>query len=291
MDDREIVQWDKRLNDQVSRSWENYKHLHIDLATARIDQSYLMAGEYLYVEDSSGELAVAKIKLNRNSNDTLDLEKGVSIETVFIEIFITNEALEDEWIDLVFGINFKYKKKIEILTRGLTKTGQRTEYQAGDDGTYEAGWWIGRLNADNRQRFYPRTIGGDDVVLDRATGLMWAADGNAAGCNNGNPILWANGIIYAEGLTFAGFTDWRLPNFIEIVSICLLENAAIPGVKGVGAPFINQNIFPNTGDEYWSGTTVPTMTTFGFSVDLINGYFTLAAKATASIDIRCVRLM
>lgn len=112
MHDREIIHWDKRLADQVKRGWDNYKHLHIDLGTARIDQSYLMAGEYLYVEESSSSDAIAKIRLNRKNNDELDLEKGVKIETVFIEIFITNEALEGEWLDLVFGINFKYKKKL-----------------------------------------------------------------------------------------------------------------------------------------------------------------------------------
>ena len=109
MDNREIIQWDKRLTNQARRGWDNYKHLHIDLSTARIDQSYLIAGEFLYVEDSSGTNALAKIKLNRTNNDALDFREGVKIDTVFIEIFITNDALADEWLDVVFGINFKYE--------------------------------------------------------------------------------------------------------------------------------------------------------------------------------------
>ena len=104
MDDREIAQWNKRLADQVNRGWDNYKHIHIDLSTARIDEPVRITGEFLYVEESSGAAALAKIKLNRNTNDALDLEKGVEIDTVFIEVYITNEALEDEWIDLVIGI-------------------------------------------------------------------------------------------------------------------------------------------------------------------------------------------
>ena len=115
MDDREIKQWDKRLADQVKRGWDNYKHLHIDLSTARIDEPFRITGEYLYVEESSSAAAVAKIKLNRNTNDALDLEKEVKIETVFTEVYITNEALDGEWLDLVFGINFKYYKS-EIST-------------------------------------------------------------------------------------------------------------------------------------------------------------------------------
>jgi len=113
VDDREILQWNKRLADQVNRGWDNYKHVHIDLSTARIDEPVRITGEFLYVEESSGAAAVAKIKLNRNTNDALDLEKGVEIKTVFIEVYITNEALEDEWLDLVIGINFEYYQAID----------------------------------------------------------------------------------------------------------------------------------------------------------------------------------
>lgn len=107
--DLDIENWDKRLMDQRARGWDNYAHLHIDLAAAQENQSYLIAGEFLYVEESSSADAVAKIKLNRVSNESLALELGVKIETVFIEIFVTNDALQDEWLDLVFGINFKYE--------------------------------------------------------------------------------------------------------------------------------------------------------------------------------------
>lgn len=107
--DREIEQWDHRLAEQVKRGWDNYRHLYIDLAVARLDQSYLIAGEYLYVEDSSGDDAVAAVKINRKANELLILKSGVKIETVFIEVFITNEALQAEWLNLVFGINFKYE--------------------------------------------------------------------------------------------------------------------------------------------------------------------------------------
>lgn len=109
MGDQEIMQWDRRLVDQVRRGWDNYRHLYIDLAVARLDQSYLIAGEYLYVEDSSGSDAIAQVKVNRKANELLILKAGVKIETVFIEIFVTNEAIQEEWLNLVFGINFKYQ--------------------------------------------------------------------------------------------------------------------------------------------------------------------------------------
>ena len=110
--DKDIRTWDQRLSEQVSLAWENYKHVRIDLSIARLDQPLLIAGEFIYVEERSNVAAVAKIKLNRNTNDALDLEKGVEIYTVFKEVYITNNALQGEWLDLVFGINFVYKKKI-----------------------------------------------------------------------------------------------------------------------------------------------------------------------------------
>jgi len=167
-----------------------------------------------------------------------------------------------------------------IITRCLPKTGQVTEYQAGDDGTYEAGWWKGRLNANNRTRFIAKTIGGDAIVLDRATGLMWAADGNAAGCNNGAIITWANAITYANGLTFATFSDWRVPNIFEIYS--LLNFGA--------TPLVYSSFFSNiqTGDFYWSNTTNPNDSLTAYGVKFVNGWIQHLTKTTSRYLI-CVR--
>ena len=168
-----------------------------------------------------------------------------------------------------------------IITRLLPKTGQITEYVAGDDGTHEAGWWKGRLNSNNLTRWIQKTIGGDDIVLDRATGLMWAADGNAAGCCNGIVQNWGDAITYADIiLNFAGFDDWRLPNMKELVSI-------LDG--GVGPPRIAQPPFSNTvSDEYWSSTTDPSVVTRALTTQFDIMYTMYRAK-TEEHYIRCVR--
>lgn len=273
MHDHEIKQWDHRLLNQVNRGWDNYKHLRIDLSTARLDQSYLIAGEYLYVEAVSSADAIAKIRLNRTTNDQLDLEDGVKIETIYVELFVTNDALEGEWIDLIFGINFKYKKKAPAngLAGGLKKTQQTIVYQAGDDGTYQAG-----LAFD----YTPQTIGGDDVVIDNVTGLMWAADANAAGCNNGATLTWPNAIIYAEALNFAGFDDWRLPNIKEL---CSLINYSLFFPCIDEPPFAN---FPN--GAFWSSTTRRASTTNAWRLNFSNGAVSWLLKA-GTHDIVCVR--
>ena len=109
--DRDIKTWEARLKDQSVRHWQNYVHRQIDLGTARIDEMFAIPGEFIVVEDFSGLAAKAKIKLQKNTNDALDLERGVEIHTVFTQVYITNEALSGEWLDVVFGINFEYYKK------------------------------------------------------------------------------------------------------------------------------------------------------------------------------------
>ena len=135
---------------------------------------------------------------------------------------------------------------------GLPRTGQVTSYVDYDDAYYEAGIPVGA-----KVRFIDNA---DGTITDKVTGLIWAKDGNGAGCNNGNTIQWADALIWAEGLTFAGHSDWRLPNAYELFSICLLEPTHYD-------PFIDTTFFPNTrSDFYWSATTYPASTSAALSV-------------------------
>lgn len=148
-----------------------------------------------------------------------------------------------------------------IITRNLPKTGQTIVYGVLDDGTYQAGWWRGRRNANNRTRFIERTIAGDDVVLDRATGLMWPNDFTGTGGNGGVPRSWngppvfAGAIAWADSLNFAGFADWRMPHVLELASITNFE----AGPPYVWAPFTNCRFAPL--DLYWTSTTYKSATT------------------------------
>jgi len=167
-----------------------------------------------------------------------------------------------------------------ILTRQLPKTGYTYSYSDGDDAYYQAGWWKGRKIADNKTRFIAKTINGDDVVIDRATGLMWAADGAAAGCNNGGTLNLTDAIVYANALDFAGFTDWRLPNINELFSI----------VKHLSTnPSIYTDFFSNTvNNHYWSSGGAGPGGTYGKT-----GLFTLGEVVRAFREevhyLRCVR--
>lgn len=167
-----------------------------------------------------------------------------------------------------------------ILSRGLPKTGQHLSYVDYDDGYYENGWWLGRLNVDNKDRFIAQTIGGDDVAIDRATGLMWAADDNQAGCNNKNKLDFDDALAYAHNLDFAGFTDWRIPNILELISIINF---------GVPDPSTYTDVFPsNPADEYLSSTTYIMSSSYMRTVHYYDGDINIKQKSDTYL-IRCVR--
>ena len=153
------------------------------------------------------------------------------------------------------------------IIAGLTVTGQATEYRSGDDGTHQAG-----LSFDY-------TDNGDGTVTDNNTGLMWAADGNSAGCNNGNNLNWNDAIDWANELNFAGYTDWRLPNMKELFSLVKFEESA---------PYIDSTYFPNTGNIYWTSTTYAPHTGGAMNVSFSYGSVDPSPKANG-YRVRAVR--
>jgi hypothetical protein len=168
---------------------------------------------------------------------------------------------------------------------GLPKTGQQPglpdgiPWRAGDDASYanpEAGGpdvgyprRTGSWANYNTARFTTaEPVAGQVVVTDNATGLMWVSNGTSTGCYSGGTRTWAQAISFAEGLTFAGYSDWRLPNIRELQSIV---------DYGRTNPPINPTYFPNTASYYWSSTTSTYSTDVawlggGFTVSLEKGY-------------------
>jgi hypothetical protein len=54
---------------------------------------------------------------------------------------------------------------------------------------------------------------GDGTISHLSTGLMWQQS------DNGTKMTWAQAISYCETLNHAGYTDWRLPDIQELLSI------------------------------------------------------------------------
>ena len=83
------------------------------------------------------------------------------------------------------------------------------------------------------------------VTVDNRTGLMWVTDPVDAGISN--TYTWQNALAACENLAYAGFSDWRLPNIRELVSIVDYNRQN---------PAINTRYFPKTTTSgYWSATT------------------------------------
>lgn len=89
---------------------------------------------------------------------------------------------------------------------------------------------------------------GDGTIFDHATGLHWMKE------DSGKDHNWEEALAYAEGLTFAGHGDWRLPTIKELQSI--VDYTRSPATTGTAA--IDTTFFPNTSTNtyYWSSTTL-----------------------------------
>jgi len=111
------------------------------------------------------------------------------------------------------------------------------------------------------------------TITDNRLGLVWQEVEN-------NPVTWSNAIIYCEGLTLGGFSDWRLPNVKELHS--LVDNQT-------ANPSINQSAFPlATAYYYWSSTTNPGNTAQAYLISFDTGDVTETNKSY-SFNARCVR--
>jgi hypothetical protein len=95
---------------------------------------------------------------------------------------------------------------------------------------------------------------GDGTVTDRATGLMWQQ------ADSGYGMFWADALAYAEGLTLAGYDDWRLPDAKELQSI--VDYTRCPDTTGSAAtdPAFSTSAITNEAGQvdypyYWASTT------------------------------------
>ena len=144
----------------------------------------------------------------------------------------------------------------------VPKTGQNTCYDdsgnsinctgTGQDGEYQKGivWPNPRLTGH-----------GNGTVTDNLTGLMWTKDAQQIK----GTMKWNDALNACNNLDFANYTDWRLPNVKELLSLIDYRehDPALPW----GHPFDNvQFIF------YWSSTTYDDITNHAWGVYVCNGY-------------------
>ncbi len=159
----------------------------------------------------------------------------------------------DETIDpLVDGFYFPFLKKEKYWT--LTKLGGNNKYYVDfsgssqfyvDDGSSKMNSAI-CVSSDHIydterkfNRFLEFPFEGDVTVEDKLTGLVWQK------VTDYSARIWKDALAYCESLSFAGKTDWRLPNVNELHSLATYE-----------IDYELQTVFPDLGDDFfWSSTT------------------------------------
>jgi|GEM_PF-2478803 len=118
-------------------------------------------------------------------------------------------------------------------------------------------------------------VNGDGTVTDTSTGLMWQQE-------TADSMTWEEAITYCEALSFAGYTDWRLPNRNELHSIVDYDRYA---------PAIDTNAFSDTmSSYYWSSTTNDDHTDRAWIVNFSSGNnYSNYKSYTYSYYVRAVR--
>jgi len=241
-----------------------------DLSSANIRSGitvFGVAGDPNVVDTSSGDAAASDIKSGKIAwVDGTEVTGTIPTQNVSASTVSQPAGYYDAFnlqtvdTDLAAG---NIKKDVVIFgvtgtasSGGLLWTGQTTVYRTGDAGTYQTGTAFSYQTSDPAGN-------GEIVTTDNVTGLMWASDGNGKGCNFGNQTDWNSAIDWAEGLTFAGYSDWRLPNRRELESL-------IDG--GKYNPAIDTTYFPNaSAGDHWSGSTNGGNPGLAWDVYFVNG--------------------
>jgi len=218
------------------------------------------------------------------------------------------DSVNNKWIEcavnpdgkLLIDPNDLISMMNEIQYCNLLRTGQITSYHDHDDGYYRKGaatdytilttdQYSGSINITINSKTHALS---NECVKDNKTGLMWARYVPDAdiGPDNDGKLFWvdaANGediwafVAQANANSLGGYNDWRIPNFLELVSILNL---------GLYDPCINTAAFPSTpADYHWTSTTLPGYSTRAFGVYFYYGYTYYYIKTTYKFYVRLVR--
>jgi len=113
----------------------------------------------------------------------------------------------------------------------------------------------------------------NEIVYDRVTGLFWQQS------TSGQTYTWDEATAYCESLTQGGYSDWRLPWRIELVSLVDYTRTS-PAIDPV---------FPNTPNaEFWSASIYVDVMDYAWAVHFAYGDSHTYTRSS-SFQVRCVR--
>ena len=130
--------------------------------------------------------------------------------------------------------------------------------------------------------FISKTVDGEEAVFDETTNLMWQKTSVSG-------KTWRDALKYCEGLEYAGYSDWRLPNkneFATLINYSKTGDAAksdFPGMEKESFALSTTDLGDNDGSmaRLWYVNMV-----YG-SFDMVWVYEEMEEEETFSV--RCVR--
>ena len=127
----------------------------------------------------------------------------------------------------------------------------------------------------------------DGTVSDTVTGLQWQQATMDLDHNGiADDMTWEDALAACENLTLGGYSDWRLPNIFELLSLVDYSRSN---------PAIDTTVFPDTvyGDVqsgwYRSSTTSKDFQTLNDFVEYTRGNFGGTSKLIGGSAINCTR--
>ena len=174
-----------------------------------------------------------------NYGDTDAGERMIDVQCASTNVFVGNSTTQ-----MVFGVNFADGR---IKGYGSTMMGQAKKFN----------YLLCRGNSTYGKNSF--TDNGDGTITDAATGLMWMQEDSKVGMN------WKVALSFAENKTFAGKSDWRLPNAKELQSIVdYTRSPQTTSSAAIDTKFKCTSIKNEAGETdfpfYWSSTTHANMT-------------------------------
>ena len=114
------------------------------------------------------------------------------------------------------------------------------------------------------------------VVFDNNTGLMWQQKTTSCWYSSGAQST------YCDNLTYGGYSDWRLPTPLELLTI--VDNSK-------KSPAIDTTYFPSTPSDNFctSGTTGSARLLVNFTIGELSSWAASSSNDDIKIYIRCVR--
>lgn len=141
---------------------------------------------------------------------------------------------------------------------------------------------VNAINKSATDQYYSllHPTAGSSVVIDRRTDLMWISNQDDMGFGPGARLMWRTAKQACDTLVYAGYSDWRLPDYDELGSIV-----------ETNTPSINHAFFPNTWcDHYWTSTPSIEM---GFDYRMTREFTHYGAPYSTPLavlaSVRCVR--